>query len=371
MPFTTKRKAHTMQALSSARQVRRPRLDEDDVYKKELARAKLLGDRVIEKAADAAMCTVAHLSTPQSYHVSSPLSPDQNTSMNPSLQLTPLQTVLTLFSALPTSPRADESSHVNAERISKSPTPLPSVSPLESMVCKQEPEDGDAGMELDSLPVPLKINTCTKKAPPSHADAKEALRKINKLLRPPRTKGHSYKICKLPWPNTTFIAASQQAAVGTGRSIWHSRRIRVRIRRFIATGDSPDRKHTLSSRSLLKNEDVSGEIKIFLQMKGKYFVAGDIVELLNDPEVKERLALTKSITVRTAQRWLCDMEYRWRNERPGQYFDGHERVDVVQFRQSVYAPKMKALEPRMMSWDPDTGAERPPNLGEGQRRVIL
>ncbi|KAG9098506.1 hypothetical protein FRC06_006327, partial [Ceratobasidium sp. 370] len=247
-----------------------------------------------------------------------------------------------------------------------------------------ESKAGVLGLEVNHTkldPLDPSISTRrTRKSPPQHADAEYALQKINKLLRPPRKTGPGYKKCKLD-PLTqsqyqamasclhhflrsskkTFTDASSDATIGAGHSIWYACRIRVWVQRFIATGQLPVSKYRRSRHSLLHDEDIAGEIGLFLQRTGKYVVASDIVRFLDDPKTRQRLTLTKGITVKTAQCWLCGMQYRRKTEKSGQYIDGHEREDVVLHRQHVYAPKMQALNGLIMSWD-GNGLEKPPNL---------
>ncbi|KAF8593423.1 hypothetical protein BDV93DRAFT_409205, partial [Ceratobasidium sp. AG-I] len=74
------------------------------------------------------------------------------------------------------------------------------------------------------------------------------------------------------------------------------------------------------------------EIRLHCLHIGKYVTAAHIVEFLNDPVVHKRLGLKRIISVRTAQRWLHRSGYKWGREPKGQYFDGHEREDVVAYR---------------------------------------
>jgi hypothetical protein len=36
--------------------------------------------------------------------------------------------------------------------------------------------------------------------------------------------------------------------------------------------------------------------------------------------------------------------YRWREEKKGQYADGHEREDVVTYRQNIFLPLWRSFE---------------------------
>lgn len=226
-------------------------------------------------------------------------------------------------------------------------------------------------------------------APPLLCDAETALEKIERILRPPRDSGPGYKPCKLDnltrtryeaiamclrfflHSNTGFIDASGKAAIAAGRGLWHARVVRQWVQHYIKAGHLPRNNYGWWNLSALEDEDIAEEIKLHLQQKGKFICAEDIVRFLNDAEVRQRLNLKKSVSVRTGRRWLTRMGYRWRLEPKGQYFDGHEREDVVYYRQNVFVPRWKALEPFILSWDGDTGLALPFALPGGRRQVVV
>ena len=111
---------------------------------------------------------------------------------------------------------------------------------------------------------------------------------------------------------------------------------------------------------LFRHEDLSTEIKMHLQSIGKYIRAQDIVDYLDRPKVKARLKLKKTISLATAQRWMHEMGYRWTKQPSGQFVDGHEREDVVAYRQNTFLPKMADLEPRMRAWKNGIEEEQKP-----------
>lgn len=63
------------------------------------------------------------------------------------------------------------------------------------------------------------------------------------------------------------------------------------------------------------------------------------------------------------------MGYRWKTERRGQFADGHEREDVVDFRMNNFIPKWSKIEPRMTTWDKDGNAILP-KLARGEKEVV-
>jgi hypothetical protein len=60
--------------------------------------------------------------------------------------------------------------------------------------------------------------------------------------------------------------------------------------------------------------------------------------------------------------------------RKGVYMDGHEREDVVKYRDEVFLPKMEEFEARMVHYeanDQDEDLKRvEPKLGPGEKEII-
>ena len=54
------------------------------------------------------------------------------------------------------------------------------------------------------------------------------------------------------------------------------------------------------------------------------------------------------------------MDYRWTKNPHGQFVDGHEREDVVAYRQLIFLPFWaRTVEPSMRSWTKDIEDARP------------
>lgn len=58
----------------------------------------------------------------------------------------------------------------------------------------------------------------------------------------------------------------------------------------------------------------------------------------------------KGISLRTARRWLHKEGFRYMSYRKGLYFDGHERPDVVHYRQTEFLPKMEEYRARLVEY---------------------
>jgi hypothetical protein len=70
-----------------------------------------------------------------------------------------------------------------------------------------------------------------------------------------------------------------------------------------------------------------------------------------------RLGLKKTITLRTTKQWMCIMEYCWQKEPKGQYVNGHEWEDVVNYWQSTFLPAWMKLQEKMRKYDNEGNQE--------------
>ena len=142
-----------------------------------------------------------------------------------------------------------------------------------------------------------------------------------------------------------WIAASKQAARITGKNPeWMVRWLRKWTHNFTCDPKNlPKHEYGKFNSSILEDEDLAQEIYLHLQSKGKYVCAMDIVRFLDTPEMKEWLNLKKSISERTARRWMAKMGYCWKKEPKGQYKNGHEREDVVTYRQNIFLPFVASI----------------------------
>lgn len=212
--------------------------------------------------------------------------------------------------------------------------------------------------------------------PPTVDECKRAAAYIKTLLDPPRKGSRGHKRCELDVltqrrlieiqgllneyihlkklhagksGNWGAAAATAARATNTGKA--HAATLKRWTRSFIAdTNELPHYKHGGGVRGVLDDEEVSLEIKLRLEEIGKYICAEDIVIFCGTPDMLKLLGRTKTISVSTARRWLIKTGFRWLRNPTGQYIDGHERQDVVQYRDTVYVPEMMKLAERMHRW---------------------
>jgi hypothetical protein len=103
----------------------------------------------------------------------------------------------------------------------------------------------------------------------------------------------------------------------------------------------------------MDDEDLATELKLHLQHVGKFVRTQDLVDYFSVPENRVRLGFTKSISLRTAQCWMSRLGYRWTKEPRGQYADGHERDDIVHYRQKIFLPSWSRYQSSMRIWKHD------------------
>jgi hypothetical protein len=71
------------------------------------------------------------------------------------------------------------------------------------------------------------------------------------------------------------------------------------------------------------------------------------------PKVMEHYRILKPITLDTACEWMLKLNFKWRQAPKGTYLNGHERPDVVHYRQNIYLPTLAQREPAIWAWDKD------------------
>jgi hypothetical protein len=167
------------------------------------------------------------------------------------------------------------------------------------------------------------------------------------------------------------MEASIEAAQAHGKSTKNaSEQLRSRAKKFIIDHQVPESPYGAWNISLIEaDEELKQDLALFLQSRGKYVKAKDIVEYLKDKDVKKKWGLTKDISLATAKRWMKKLGYRWVKKHRGLYFDGHERDDVVNYRQQHFLPAWFSLWDRMQKWGKN-GNEEMLNLAPREERAV-
>ena len=99
-----------------------------------------------------------------------------------------------------------------------------------------------------------------------------------------------------------------------------------------------------------KDPVIAQEIHAHLQGIGRFVKAVDLVNFMDTPEMRAKSGLKKRIDISTAQRWMKKLDYHWTYDPKGQYVDGHEREDVVAYRQNVFLPRWANIKARTRDW---------------------
>ena len=60
------------------------------------------------------------------------------------------------------------------------------------------------------------------------------------------------------------------------------------------------------------------------------------MDFLHQPDIKAKYGIERNIGIRTARQYLNALGYRYRAAPKGQYVDGHERADVVNYCEKVF-----------------------------------
>ncbi len=162
------------------------------------------------------------------------------------------------------------------------------------------------------------------------------------------------------WTEASLVVARVQ-----GSGVKKARKLRKWILDFIQVGELPSYKLG-QSRSILEDEDIKGAIQLELMecAKGKSISAVDIVNIVATPRIQDLFShagITKPrISERTARRWLTTLEWQYGLPQKGMYVDGHEREDVVKYRQA-FIERWKQYERHFHLWDNDRNLLPLPN----------
>jgi hypothetical protein len=211
--------------------------------------------------------------------------------------------------------------------------------------------------------------------------------KIKNILHPKRQMGHGYKDSKLDlllknwleamqhflWTYTNpeshlydkWMAASLDTAWESECGVWFAWQLQEWSCAFIEEAENLLLNvYGTWNKSWLNNKDLRQETFTHLQGIGKYIAAIDIVQYMACPDVQKCHGMKRGISEHTARNWLNRLGYCWTLKLSGQYVDGHEHKDVVHYRQNVFLPWWKELEPQLHVWLQD--GEEEDIAGEGQ-----
>ena len=154
---------------------------------------------------------------------------------------------------------------------------------------------------------------------------------------------------------------------------YRARAIRSYAKEYLRFGKiSPHQqgKH-IKRLSLLSDEDVkTSAIQWLKNIKPEKRSMPELLKYINDIVVPDRCALPGHISSSVLHNYLKEWGYTYRANK-GIYFDGHERDDVVRYRQK-WAAKMVEYSHFMETYDEDDVSKvSQPNLLEGQKKIVM
>lgn len=252
--------------------------------------------------------------------------------------------------------------------------------------------DHGSGSSSSSLSVqPADDGPSTR--PPAYTALESAITDGELILHPPRGKSGGYKQFQGDAYTRTRLEMTLQfmrayvlpARLGTdtvrgwhdasvhvaalnGRGTYTARRLRQWARAFIKDRTLPTNLYGTWSSSLLRHDGLANEIALHLQSVGKYAGPRHIHAFVNSDDTQSKFKLDRTISYRTACRWMHELGYRFKRTPRGQYADGHERADVVAYRDNVYLPVMREARDAQRVFDRDGELESEP---VGRKPVVL
>ena len=122
----------------------------------------------------------------------------------------------------------------------------------------------------------------------------------------------------------------------------------------------------------LDDEDVKREACSWLEsQKTGSVTSSGFCKALNASILPQlAIVLKQPLSNRTVQRWLHKLGFRRKALTKGVYMDGHERADVVAYRENVFLPAMENFERRMAQHHGPELRRCEPNLQPGEKRII-
>ncbi len=175
--------------------------------------------------------------------------------------------------------------------------------------------------------------------------------------------------------NNGKIHASLEAAkiVFVDGGSWKARRIRYYANYWLLNNKFPVSKRGKHQKTirLIDDEDIAEKCRTWIHEQNFKVTPTTFKEFV-EKELLPNIGVTKrkSISLMTAMRWLNILGYSFQKHHQGIYYDGHERDDVLQYRE-VFLEKIFEHEKYMSKYEGETMKRIYPNLPEGEKERIL
>jgi hypothetical protein len=180
-----------------------------------------------------------------------------------------------------------------------------------------------------------------------------------------------------------LIVASQQAAESQNfAETWGGQQVRSWVRAWITSRSLPisQRGHHVKTHTLLSDPTICAELRSYVRSNKWSMDPAKLAEFTQNkliPDAAERfvhqvvnvempnglkrylelelfprvaLKVGKGISLRTARRWLHCEGFKYTAHKKALYYDGHERADVIKFRQEVFLPLMAEYRARLVEY---------------------
>ncbi|KAG2214151.1 hypothetical protein INT45_008574 [Circinella minor] len=124
--------------------------------------------------------------------------------------------------------------------------------------------------------------------------------------------------------------------------------------------------------SLLSNEDIKEAAqKWIITTKREKRGIPELLKYLNNTVIPSMFNLPGNISASVLWNYMVEWGYSYRASKKTVYYDGHERVDVVQYRKE-WASKMVEYSQFMEKYDEnDVNKVTLPTLPEGQQQIVM
>ncbi|KAF9498601.1 hypothetical protein BDN71DRAFT_1530368 [Pleurotus eryngii] len=155
---------------------------------------------------------------------------------------------------------------------------------------------------------------------------------------------------------------------------WFARRVRDLARHYQNFEQLPKerRGRACMRRSWLHDPAVRSHVQRFLRNVPTGKVTPRALSKHVNDTIFPELGINpkKPLSNRAGARWLQKLGWRHTLVKKGVYMDGHERPDVVQYRNDVFLPQMAKYEARMVHYEGPELRQVEPKLADGEEEII-
>ena len=151
------------------------------------------------------------------------------------------------------------------------------------------------------------------------------------------------------WVKDRVLPSSSKGRHGKSFSLLNDPAIRAELRSYVRTNKWAMNPSKLAEFSKKKMVPAAAE-KYLQHIVDVEMPQGlkNYMELELFPRIQ--LKVGRGVSLSTARRILRSEGFRYTEHKKGLYYDGHERPDVVQYRQDEFLPKMAELRPRLVEY---------------------